>query len=174
MIRCDYDPTEALGLLGGLAHIAQQAARPAAQAGAEVLWKAAAAEAPVADQAHVGKGGKVYQPGTLRKAMYHAYSKDQSRPGHETYHISWNKKKAPHGHLINGGYFRRYKVIKTKSGRYVTLKAVKLAKPEQVPAARFLPKAHQKAMPAAVAAARAAFMDRYVALSRQYLAARGG
>lgn len=44
--------------------------------------------------------------GLLKEAIYRTYSKDQSTGTLKTYHISWNHKKAPHGHLVEFGSSR--------------------------------------------------------------------
>lgn len=71
----------------------QEAARPAAQAGAQVLYGQVRINVPVGT-------------GRLKSAIYQVFSQDFSGDGYATYHISWNKKKAPHGHLIEGGTSR--------------------------------------------------------------------
>lgn len=45
--------------------------------------------------------------GTLKGAIYQVYSESKSGDGKATYHISWNKVKAPHGHLIEFGTSRQ-------------------------------------------------------------------
>lgn len=174
MISTEYDPTAAFAALDRTSKAALEATHAAARAGAAVLYEAMRRTATIAKEPHVGKGGKVYAPGTLRAAVYHAFSKDNSRPGRVQFHISWNKKKAPHGHLVDRGYTRKHKVVKTKTGRYITLKAVPLATPVKVPGVRFVLKAHIAGRDAAIDAAKKAFSDRYVQVMRQHLAARGG
>src|SRR5205085_5719958 len=61
--------------------------------------------APVAKKAIVRKG-KTIQPGALKASIYQVFSKDNSGSGHATYHVSWNAKKAPHGHLVEFGTSR--------------------------------------------------------------------
>jgi HK97 gp10 family phage protein len=41
--------------------------------------------------------------GKLKSAIYRVYSASNSGEGKQTYHISWNKSKAPHGHLVEFG-----------------------------------------------------------------------
>lgn len=41
--------------------------------------------------------------GLLQSAIYRAYSPEKSGDNLKTYRISWNKRKAPHGHLIEFG-----------------------------------------------------------------------
>lgn len=80
--------------------------RPAAQAGAQVLYEEVLARVPVAKTSRKTKGGRVIAPGTLKASIYQAFSKDNSSDGHSTYHVSWNAKKAPHGHLVEYGTSR--------------------------------------------------------------------
>jgi hypothetical protein len=112
----------------------------------------------VADEAHIGRGGKVYQPGALRDAIYQAYSERLSVGGREVYHVSWNHRKAGHGYLIEFGYFRKFQVIKTKSGRYITTK-IPLAAPVQMPAQPFLRPAYDAKGDDATRAARERFLS---------------
>lgn len=44
--------------------------------------------------------------GNLEAAIYWAFSPEKSTDTQKTYRISWNKKKAPHGHLIEFGTSR--------------------------------------------------------------------
>lgn len=44
--------------------------------------------------------------GLLQSAIYRVYSKEKSDATHKTYRLSWNKAKAPHGHLIEFGTSR--------------------------------------------------------------------
>ena len=44
--------------------------------------------------------------GNLNDAVYRFYAKDQSSDVEKVYHVSWNKSKAPHGHLLEDGTSR--------------------------------------------------------------------
>lgn len=44
--------------------------------------------------------------GTLKASIYRVYSPERSSDQRKTYRVSWNKKKAPHGHLIEFGTSR--------------------------------------------------------------------
>lgn len=44
--------------------------------------------------------------GNLENSIYRVYSPERSGDALKTYRISWNKKKAPHGHLIEFGTSR--------------------------------------------------------------------
>lgn len=121
------------------------AVRPAAQAGAQVLY----GEVKKNVEALGRKTGK------LASAIYQAFSKDNSEEGVKaTYHVSWNAKKAPHGHLIEYGYMQVYQVVVDKDGNFVTLKNRKLKTPKQIPAHPFVRPAQAKIAAALDAAER--------------------
>lgn len=67
-------------------------ARSVALAGAKVLRDEAKARAPV-------------ESGTLRDSIYVAHDDKHSGKLVQTYSVSWNAKKAPHGHLIEFGHW---------------------------------------------------------------------
>jgi len=147
----------------------EEAARPAAQAGAQVLY----------DEVKRNVNKIKRKTGNLASSIYQAYSKDNSGPGKATYHVSWNAKKAPHGHLVEFGHLQRYEYYKDEQGKvrpkvrpemqgkprpkrnraaldayYVTLPA-----PKQVAARPFVRPAQAK-MPQAIAAAEKVLFDR--------------
>lgn len=107
-----------------------EAARPAAQAGAQVLYEEV--------KRNVSRIKR--KTGNLAASIYQAYSEDNSTPGgRATYHVSWNAKKAPHGHLVEFGHLQRYEVIyDAKTRRLFTDKSKPLATPQQVAAKPFL------------------------------------
>ena len=86
------------------------ATRPAAQAGAEVIYQRARLEAPVSADSHYfyirGKKYGPYAPGTLRDSIYQVFSKDNSYKDVSTYHISFNKSEAPYGFIVHNGTSR--------------------------------------------------------------------
>ena len=125
------------------------AARPAAQAGAQVLYDAV--------KNNVAALGK--KTGNLDRAIYQAFSEDKSGPGKAVYHISWNAKKAPHGHLVENGYIKKYQVVLTSKGKWVTLKNKPLANPVHIPGKHFVGRA-QDQFPKAYEAMRAEFLRR--------------
>lgn len=94
-------------LIDGRADQLAAATRPAAQAGADVLYKAV--------KANVAALGR--KTGNLDRAIYQAFSADNSTPGRNTYHVSWNARKAPHGHLVEHGFMQRYVMYKDSQGR---------------------------------------------------------
>jgi HK97 gp10 family phage protein len=90
----------------------QAAGRPAAQAAAQVIYEAARINAPVSDAAHFfyGKGYKLtgvrygpFKPGNLRDSIYQVFSEKKSSATVKTYHVSWNRLKAPYGAMVELG-----------------------------------------------------------------------
>ncbi len=86
------------------------ATRPAAQAGAQIIYERARINAPVSDESHFfyirGRKYGPYAPGTLRDSIYQVFSKDNSYKDVNTYHISFNKDKAPYGYIVHNGTSR--------------------------------------------------------------------
>lgn len=97
-------------LLNELDDDLEAAVRPAAQAGSQVLY----------DQVNTNVAGLGKVTGNLASAIYQAYSADKSGPLKATYHVSWNASRAPHGHLVEYGYKRRYRVVVDKAGNWKT------------------------------------------------------
>lgn len=97
-------------LINELGDAVEEAARPAAQAGADVLYREV--------KANVSKIGK--KTGNLESSIYQAFSANNSGPGHATYHVSWNAKKAPHGSLLEFGHIQRYASYVGKDGKWYT------------------------------------------------------
>lgn len=85
----------------------QKATRPAAQAGAQIIYDAARLNAPVSKRPHKFYGThKVYgpyAPGNMRDSIYQVFSKTNSYKDVSTYHISWNADKAPYGAMVEFG-----------------------------------------------------------------------
>ena len=125
------------------------AARPAAQAGAQVLY----------DEVRRNVSRIKRKTGNLAASIYQVYSTDDSRPGGpQTYHVSWNAKKAPHGHLVEFGHLQRYEVIyDPETRRLWTDKTKPLATPRQVAARPFI----RPALAAKGEAALQAMEDRF-------------
>lgn len=85
------------------------ATRPAAQAGAQVIYEHAYRNAPTGKKEHWFHGTHakyLFPAGTLRNSIYQAFSKDNSREGLSTYHISWNATKCPYGFMVEFGTSR--------------------------------------------------------------------
>lgn len=113
-------------LLAEMGEAAQNAVRPASQAGAQVLYEAVLRNVQAMPTSKTGN---------LRRAIYQAYSKDNSSEHSATYHVSWRtgrerdengkalpaggpKNVAPHGHLVEYGYMQRYATYMTKDGQF--------------------------------------------------------
>ena len=87
-----------------------RATRPAAQAGAQVVYDRAkqivSAELVSKREHKFHIEGRVYgpfQPGTLLRSIYQAFSDDNSFKDVSTYHVSWNADKAPYGAMVEFG-----------------------------------------------------------------------
>lgn len=103
--------------------------RPAAQAMAQVLY----------DQVQLNVGRLRKKTGNLARSIYQAYSKDSSTPQRAVYHVSWNARKAPHGHLVEFGHLQRYEVsFNRETGRFMTHRDRPLPTPKLVAARPFL------------------------------------
>ena len=125
------------------------AARPAAQAAAQVLY----------DEVKRNVARLKRHTGNLDRSIYQAYSKDNSSSHRATYHVSWNARKAPHGHLVEYGHLQRYEVSFDKAtGRFVTHKDRPLPAPRQVAARPFIRPAMAR-FSAAMDAARARYLQ---------------
>ena len=88
-----------------------EAARPAAQAGAQVFYDRVRELVPTSLKGHWFHGTSFQQYGTkywfdagaLKASIYQVYSKDNSGQGFATYHIAWNHKKVPYGFMVEFG-----------------------------------------------------------------------
>lgn len=98
-------------------------ARSMGVAGGTVIRDEAKEHAPVRD-------------GVLRDAIYLAYREAYSNDTTVTYAISWNSKKAPHGHLIEFGHWQTNYLYQGDDGNWHA--AQPLARPRWVPAHPFL------------------------------------
>lgn len=64
--------------------------RTGSAAAARVLYEEARRRCPV-------------KTGLLKSSIYRVLSESESKPGRVVYHVSWNVRKAPHGHFIEFG-----------------------------------------------------------------------
>lgn len=71
-----------------------------------VLFAGVAAMAKAQYDEVKGNSEKNKKTGLLSDSIYRAFSPEKSNDDQKTYRISWNKKKAPHGHLIEFGTSR--------------------------------------------------------------------
>lgn len=140
-----FDFQEAYDRLDGLAEVAKQhLPRSMAVAAGQAYRDDAKARAPIYDQSDsLMAAGVEFTtpriPGTLRDAIYLAYSQNRSAPqiGMAVYSVTWNARKAPHGHLVEFGHMGTNMLVKGKNGKYVPTNA-KLLKPVRVSAKPFL------------------------------------
>lgn len=106
-------------LLNDLGDAAEGAVRPAAQAGAQVLYDAV--------KLNVSKIGSV--TGNLASSIYQVYSQDNSSDVRSTYHVSWNYMNAPHAGLLEYGHWQRYAVRITPKGWRTMVRPEMMGKP---------------------------------------------
>lgn len=141
-----FDTSAVFAGLDALDAKAKENVRPAAQAGAQVLYDEV--------KVNVGRIGKV--TGNLDASIYQAFSQDNSTPERATYHISWNGSKAPHGHLVEYGHIQTRKVYVGSDGKWYTSNTP-LPEPKQVGARPFLRPAFDAKAQEAVRAAKERF-----------------
>lgn len=115
-------------------------ARSMAVAGGTVLRDEAERWVPVGTAAN----GSI-TPGLLKSALYLAYKEGRSNDEQVTYSVSWNAKKAPHGHLQEFGHWQTYKVVQLPNGDWFTDVTEPLASPRFVEAKPFLRPAYHVA-----------------------------
>lgn len=100
------------GIQAGLDRLGSQAVKAsheAARQGGEHMYFSARVTCPVnaEDTVFYGHGGQYHFPaGNLRNSIYMVYSKDKSSATRTTYHISWNRDKAPYGYMVEFGTAR--------------------------------------------------------------------
>lgn len=94
--KIKFDPSAMLAAMDSVAAGIAAQTRPAAQAGAQELYNEV--------KRNVAKLGR--KTGNLDASIYQVFSKDNSNDKKSTYHVSWNHKKAPHGHLLENGTSR--------------------------------------------------------------------
>jgi hypothetical protein len=152
---------DAAGVAGGisdyldaLGDAVKEAIRPAAYAGAKVIY----------DRVKMNVAGMGRVTGNLDSAIYHAHMPEHSTPGkREMYRVSWNVIKAPHGRLLEHGWVQKYKVY-MRDGKWFTNKNAPLETPKQHPGYGFILRAHA-ALPEAQAAMLEELNKRLQALS---------
>jgi HK97 gp10 family phage protein len=108
-VVCDTSGLDAL--IDDMADKADAAARPAAQAGAQVFYDDVRRRVPVSRKGHWFHGTSFklngtkywFDAGSLRDAVYQVFSKDNSGQGFATYHVAWNHQKVPYGFMVEFG-----------------------------------------------------------------------
>lgn len=89
----------------------QEALRPAAQAGADVLYQQVLTNVPVGSRGHwfhgtsFRKNGRKYwfDAGTLKRAIYQAYATKEATPDRPVYSVGVNPRKAPYAYMVELG-----------------------------------------------------------------------
>lgn len=109
-MKFQFDTAKLAEALDATKERLRAAARPAAQAGAQVIYDAARLNAPTSDESHFfyirGKKYGPFAPGTLRDSIYQVFSKSESSDTKATYQVSWNYLKAPYGFMVELGTSR--------------------------------------------------------------------
>ena len=113
-IKATFDVAAVDAWVNDLQADVQQALRPAAQAGAEVLYRQVLANVPQGTKGHWFHGtsyrvnGKKYwfDAGTLRRAIYQAYATQESVPLRPVYSVGVNPRKAPYAYMVELGTSR--------------------------------------------------------------------
>lgn len=121
MINFNFDFSKALQGLDKITAAAEEGARAAAQAGAQVFYDEVRLRAPEGSEAEhyfygqaakrAAKGSKkaqayLFTRGNLKRAVYQFYNKKLSRGGKAVYSISWNHQQAPYGAMVERGTSR--------------------------------------------------------------------
>jgi hypothetical protein len=119
--------------------LATSLARSMAVAGGQVLRDEAKARAPVG----TSEGGSI-TPGLLQSSIYLAYS-DRSTDNRILYSISWNSRKAPHGHLLEFGHWMTHVSFKGPDGEWHSDPSKPLRNPRWIAARPFLRPANDAA-----------------------------
>lgn len=144
------DTASADALFDGIVADSEAAARPAAQAMAQVFVDEV--------RRNVARLGR--RTGNLAASIYQAHSERLSTPQRQVYQVSWNPRKAPHGHLVEFGYMQRYEVsFDPVTKRFTTHKDRPLPAPRHVGAKPFVRPALSKTEQA-VAAGKAEYLRR--------------
>ncbi|WEL95526.1 capsid and scaffold [Xanthomonas phage vB_XooS_NR08] len=105
------------------------------------------------------------ETGKLRNNLYVAYSPEESVEGVQTYAVSWRKKAAPHGHLLEFGHWQTHAAYKGKDGEWYSSK-VALVNPKWIPAKPFLRPGYDSVAMQIPDIARAAGAKKYAELQR--------
>jgi HK97 gp10 family phage protein len=113
---------EGLAQLNG--PLRESLARSMAVAGGQVLRDEAKLLAPV-------------ESGKLRDSIYLAFKDGKSNESQIVYSVTWNSRKAPHGHLLEFGHWQPYVVKKLPNGDWYTTNE-KLPSPKFTAAKPFL------------------------------------
>jgi HK97 gp10 family phage protein len=146
-ITMTFDDAALQAALTELGAKATEFVRPAAQAGAQVLY----------DEVKVNAEKIRRKTGNLASSIYQAYSQDNSDNTRATYHVSWNARKAPHGHLVEFGHLQTRKAYIGSDGKWYTSKE-KLPEPKHVAAQPFVRPAYDAKRTAALQVSKETFL----------------
>jgi hypothetical protein len=127
MLTFEFDAKVLTDQIDAFKAKAETAIRPAAQAGAQVLYDAVKATVPTSKKGHwfhgtsfkaqTGrkfrdgtprpdwKGGTKYwyDSGSLKGAVYQVFSKSDSTQEKAVYHVAWNHRSVPYGFMVIAG-----------------------------------------------------------------------
>lgn len=118
MISIAFDYNKINLAMDRITKAAENAVRPAAQAGAQVFYEEVKANVREGQQAEhyfygtaskaAPKGSKKafayrFTKGNLKRSIYQYYNKRLSTPAKAVYSISWNHKEAPYGYMVEYG-----------------------------------------------------------------------
>jgi hypothetical protein len=106
-MRVKFDTDGLFDYLDAIPDKVQESLIPAAAVGAKVLY----------DRVKLNVAALGSVTGKLDESIYRVLSKDKSSDHKAVYHISWNHRKAPHGHLVEYGYMQRYAYYQTDDGQ---------------------------------------------------------
>lgn len=159
--RAHFDMSELLAGAERLKAAAEPIARSMGVAMGQVVRDEAKLRVPLGTQL----GGSL-TPGLLRDSIYLAYDDRRNvlNPAIYRYVVSWNSKRAPHGHLIEFGHWMPYLYATDGKGGYWTPKPLRpLEEPYWVAAKPFLGPAFDSKLPVllgvGITAARTKFTE---------------
>lgn len=116
-VRVTVNTEKAITYLDGLNDRLHAAIRPAAQAGAQIIYDTVLYNL----DSMLGKQRNAEIRGVLKDAIYQKYIPEQSSEGlFCLYKVSWNSAKAPHGGLVEYGHRQIYRTYFGKDGRFHT------------------------------------------------------
>lgn len=135
-VTITIDTSSVKRMMTELAENAREAIRPAAQAGAQVIYEEAKRLAGRSTRPHYfygtsykkGSESKIgrykFQPGNLQRSIYQVYSQDNSNQDVATYHVSWNMTKAPYGLFVEYGLSPHLKKGEASSHSFIRAAAI--------------------------------------------------
>lgn len=120
--RTRVDMSEVIKGFDKLLAVKEPVARAMGVAMGQDVRDEAKVRAPILKPENVGLDNQ--QPGVLRDAIYLAFDKRGRVLNGASYKyvVSWNSKRAPHGHLVEFGHMMPFMYARTADGRYYTPK----------------------------------------------------